>query len=360
MPTSFSFPPIGLSSLTAYFLFLGGILTSLYLFYRWALPKPIPGIPYNKEAVESLFGDIGPLMKYQAKTKEVFGWIAAQNIKLQSPIIQVFLRPFGKPWVVITDFREAQDIMLRRTQEFDRSNYFGDIFLGLLPKGFVGMKSTNPEFKQHRRWLQDLMTPGFLHQVAAPHIYTACDDLVQLWAEKLRLVDGRPFAAPEDIIRAALDAVWAIDFGADPSSSATKTQLRMLSQLQTLSLPDDVDKAVPIPETPYPPVLHSFIVLTDSLETSVQSSSPVVAHWFLRKLPYMRRAIRAKENFIREQIEKTKDRFQGKEQDYRDVRCATDEILRREILLAEKEERAPVFHSRGIYDEVGNSQRCSL
>ena len=29
--------------------------------------------------------------------------------------------------VVLSDFREAQDIMTRRTREFDRSDFFGDL-----------------------------------------------------------------------------------------------------------------------------------------------------------------------------------------------------------------------------------------
>lgn len=43
---------------------LGGIAILLYFCYRWALPRPIPGIPYNKEATKSIFGDIGPMVKH--------------------------------------------------------------------------------------------------------------------------------------------------------------------------------------------------------------------------------------------------------------------------------------------------------
>lgn len=34
------------------------ILPLLYVLYQIILPKPIPGIPYNKHAAKSLFGDI--------------------------------------------------------------------------------------------------------------------------------------------------------------------------------------------------------------------------------------------------------------------------------------------------------------
>jgi hypothetical protein len=151
--------------------FIGSILTISYLCYRRLLPHPIPGIPYNKEAVGSILGDIVPMAKHIGDTQEIYTWLTQQNVKLESPITQIFARPFQRPWVVITDFRESQDILLRRTKEFDRASFVSDIFLGLLPEHHISMK-TNDTFKQHRRWLQDLMTPAFLHDVAAPRIYT--------------------------------------------------------------------------------------------------------------------------------------------------------------------------------------------
>ena len=87
---------------------IGGISSCLFLFYRWALPRPIPGIPYNKEATKSLLGDIIPMVKYISRTQEVGSYWSMEAIKLQSPIIQLFSRPFRKPMVLISDFRESQ------------------------------------------------------------------------------------------------------------------------------------------------------------------------------------------------------------------------------------------------------------
>ncbi len=83
----------------------------LYVSYRRLLPKPIPGIPYNKSATSSLFGDVPEMMKYISRTQEIFPWITEQTRKHQSPIVQVFGRPFSKPWVVISEHRESQDSM---------------------------------------------------------------------------------------------------------------------------------------------------------------------------------------------------------------------------------------------------------
>lgn len=99
------------------------------------------------------------------KTEQIFPWMTSQNVKLHSPIIQLFCRPLQKPWVVITDFKESQDILLRRTREFDRSDFLGDVFIGLTPDMHISMKSHEERFRQHRNLLKDLMTPGFLNEV---------------------------------------------------------------------------------------------------------------------------------------------------------------------------------------------------
>lgn len=285
------------------------------------------------------------------KTKELYDWITLQNIGLQSPIVQVFGRPLARPWVVITDFREAQDILLRRTKEFDRSNFLGDVFLGLLPEHHISMK-TDPTFKQHRRWLQDLMTPAFLHQIAGPQIYTAFLDLLALWEEKSRLAQDRPFEASVDVFRTALDAAWAAVFGDDPSNSTTRAQLQLCSSTKSLQLSGSLDDEAKFPDAPNPAAKQAIITLTESLETSIKSPFPVIAHWLLRKTSSMRKAKAIKDDFIREEVEKTKNRFTGRQENEREVKCAMDDILRREMLSSEKENRAPMFHSRAMYDEV--------
>lgn len=48
--------------------------------------------------------------------------------------------PIGKPWVVISDFRESQDIQLCRQGEFDRSAFLADVFGPLLPGNHVWVR----------------------------------------------------------------------------------------------------------------------------------------------------------------------------------------------------------------------------
>lgn len=81
---------------------------SVFLVYRWLLPAPIPGIPFNAEATRSIFGDIPSMLAHVKTHKTIIDWIECHNTRHNSPIVQVFVNLFGKPWIVIKDFREAQ------------------------------------------------------------------------------------------------------------------------------------------------------------------------------------------------------------------------------------------------------------
>jgi hypothetical protein len=97
----------------------------LYALYQWLLPNPVPGIAYNPEATRSLLGDAADMIKEVSVTGEFRVWCAKQVKRMNSPICQVFIRPFGKPWILLADFRESKDILMRR-KEFDKSSFLSD------------------------------------------------------------------------------------------------------------------------------------------------------------------------------------------------------------------------------------------
>lgn len=103
---------------------LGALLVLLYALYRAALPKPIPGIPYHEASANSVLGDAPAMIKHKQKYATTFEWMTAQTDKLNSPIVQIFLKPFSRPIVIVTDPRETQDVVLRRAKDFDRSRFF--------------------------------------------------------------------------------------------------------------------------------------------------------------------------------------------------------------------------------------------
>lgn len=133
---------------------------------RWALPKPFLGIPHNKDAARHIMGDI-PEMK---KAKGIRLWYREQLSKHQSPIVQVFNKPFRGPLLLVADAREAQDVLMRRTREFDKSSLTGDSFKCLLGNSHISMKSADPRYKHNKELLRDLMSPAFLNEVHNPRL----------------------------------------------------------------------------------------------------------------------------------------------------------------------------------------------
>ncbi|EXJ69984.1 uncharacterized protein A1O5_07057 [Cladophialophora psammophila CBS 110553] len=333
----------------AYFILTPVCVAFLYLGYRRLLPRPIPGIPYNESATHSLFGDIPEMMNYMARTEEVWPWIADQVTKHQSPIVQVFARPFARPWVIISDHRESCDVLLRRTKEFDRSNFTADVFTGLVPDMHISFKSTEEQFKLHRNLLKDLMTPAFLHAVTGPQIYANTETFVKLWDFKTQVAQGHAFEASEDIYNVALDVIFAAAFGLEIQDSNTFAQLQQLSSAKNLDRPQSLSDPMPFPQFHRPATFEAIATLTESLEVSIKAPFPRFAHWVLRQLPYMRKARAAKEKLFSDMVEESLSKLSS---GTKVKRSALDDILQRETAAAKKENRSPVYHSRAIYDEL--------
>lgn len=145
-------------------------LTLLYVVYRAALPRPLPGIPYNKEAARSVLGDLPAFLNYVKENNgQAVNWWHMQVEKHNSPIIQLFLKPFARPFVIVADFREAQDVLLRRSREFDRSTAFDNVFSGLLPYHHITQK-TSEKVKAQKRLLADTMSSSFLNEASQVHL----------------------------------------------------------------------------------------------------------------------------------------------------------------------------------------------
>jgi len=341
---------------------------ALYGLYLWLLPKPLPGIPYNPSAITSLFGDVPEMMKEVAVTHEVMLWMARQTEKLNAPLCQVFIRPFSKPWLLLADFREAQDLLLRRGKEFDRSSFTGDL---MAPAGgfHIRFNSTDGKWKASRRWLQDLMTPAFLRGVAGPVIYDKTLSLIQLWELKAKLSAGRPFSAALDVNHVALDAVLAFTFGEQIKVSALRPQLDYLAKLDGLEdivghvIDDDDDEPVEFPKA----LLNEFIVSsiegTVILEKLISSPMPKLALWWMSRKDWYKNIFAVKDRFIREQVGIAIARlgYENKStpptNNDTPVHSAVEHMLRREKAIAAKAERQPDFRSQDLVDEVSWTAR---
>ncbi|KAJ4328951.1 hypothetical protein N0V84_000521 [Fusarium piperis] len=318
--------------------FIGLFLVLLHL----ARPRPLPGIPHNVEAANSLFGDI-PEFRATPDRRE---WWVSQAIKHQSPLVQVFLRPFSLPWVFVADHWEAADILTRRLKEFDRADETIAAFEGVIPSHHMTMRSSNPQFKRNKELVRDLMSANFLQDVSASEIYKKFALLVDLWNDKLRLSKGRPFDACEDIHNAALDIIMAASFGIGPEQSQIAKQIRELGSESSLGGEDDVFefKHVPLDEG-----LGSFTVLADSVAVAVRSPLPKLGHFLYRNLsPMMRRAAAGRDRIRNREVAKSIERRRSGHPE----RCALDNMLAREDVIAEKEGRKPNYYSQVIMSEL--------
>ncbi|OHW97284.1 cytochrome p450 [Colletotrichum incanum] len=329
------------------------IAIALYALYQYLLPKPIAGIPFNPSALQSIFGDIPAMLKNCNGTP--LGWMASQGQRCNSPIFQLFVMPFSKPSVVVSDFREAQDILMRR-KEFDRSDMTIDLLGGEIPQFHINLK-TGPEWKGHRRLLQDLMTPQFLNRVAAPNIYTSATHLVDLWKTKARIADGRPFSAEQDIYFTALDAVLDFGFSDSYPHRALKPQLELLRALEDQPvqparnlLVDPIEFAVVQPHES----IQAILAAGDTIQDIADSGFVRLAWWWKGLQPRERKFVKMRAEFAKEQAALAINKL-NKDTDEENeswVKSAVELVIQRERKFARKEGRDPVYWSPVMKDEL--------
>ncbi|KAI4594425.1 hypothetical protein KJ359_008213 [Pestalotiopsis sp. 9143b] len=336
------------------FLFVTLLLCS-YLLYQWLLPKPIPGIPYNVESSRKIMGDIPALLREISGTDKTFiDYIMRQARSHNSPVVQLFLSPFRKPMVVINDFQESQDLLMRR-KEFDRSQFLSDIFGGAVPEHHI-MKPTNGVWKAHRRLLQDLMSPPFLNQVAGPNLYANTQSLIDLWTLKADIAQGRPFSATDDIYGAALDAIFAFTFGKSFSYNATAPNMHLLQGLSAEEIArlrgsgGDDDKPVGFPTAPRDKAVTATFDVAHAIE-EINGIPFAKLVWKLvtaRKARFSR-ALKLKDEYINDELKAAVARIQSSDAD---VRSAVDLMVQREAKIAQKDGRPTDYFSRTMLDET--------
>ncbi|KAK1561622.1 cytochrome P450, partial [Colletotrichum navitas] len=337
----------------------------LYLLYKRSLPKAIPGIPHNAAAVASILGDIPSFQEGIRRTGELNLWLLEQADHFASPLFQVFIKPFGKPIVVLNDFREIRDIMMRG-KEFDRSSITADYMEGSAGKQHTHMP-TGPEWKQHRRLLQNIMSPQFLNDVAVPTIFDSALRLIRLWDDKARIAAGHPFPAEMDIHYATLDAVMAFTFGGDFEHRATQPTIE---RLQGLGAEDvkrllsgggggggggadkDNDAPVMFPKGDVDERIQATLYIPASASQLRESPMPRLKWWFVQKKAAVRRAFRIRDMFVSEEISKALKKLQDVGVGERRVHSAVELIVLQEKKMAEQDGRAPSYFSEMMIHEI--------
>lgn len=176
----------------------------LYILSRAALPKPIPGIPFVPGSEKNILGNL-PLALAHAKDAGRFSsYFFKPAEDLQVPLLQLFMRPFGRPWLLLCDGREAQDLMTRRAHEFEYADFAIDLHRGAWPGTLPALK-TNDRWRANRRMLGETAASKYVNTVGLNAMYQGAGELVELLKVKARLAKGMSFDIREDLKNASAD-----------------------------------------------------------------------------------------------------------------------------------------------------------
>ncbi|RDA93724.1 hypothetical protein CP533_0213 [Ophiocordyceps camponoti-saundersi (nom. inval.)] len=315
-----------------------------FILYLRALPRPLPGIPYNRDSARRLLGDVRE-MKQAAYRRR---WIWSQPRLHDAPISQAFLLPFRPPTVIVSDYRTAVDICARRIKEFDRGSRTRECVGITAPNFHFTMQSSDPRFRRHRELLRDLMTAGFLKEVVAPRVYDRAMLLVELWRLKHSLAGNRPFAADHDLCLATLDMISSAAFGMEKAEAALTKETERVRRFR---LDDAGSGPVVFPRAEQGPETEALLDIADMVSIAQGSPFSTLAQWLALLKPSHARAHCYRRRLLRRQTAKSLHRLAAVG-DGSVAESALDELLRREKMAAGKAGRTPDFYSPAIRDEV--------
>lgn len=325
---------------------LVGIVLAIIWLRRKLMPKPYPGIPYNKESLERITGDIPNLMPIIEATNEFSNTLfTVTTQKLGVPIAQLLFPGIRKPMVIIEDPREIEDIMVRRNKEFDKAPMAIDMFAPMFPNSTLAQYTT-PELRAQKRLWQDVMNSEFLRKAAAPNIHKAALELVDLWRLKATSVyKDQAFKVHDDFKDATLDAMWVAVVGEEPG--LTRHNAR---QLQRQLAGDQGPGDEPEPRGAFLKEEVRYIGATISKNSN--HPLPKWAQKFETYTPRYRKFRRTVLSGVGRVMRKAVERFQllemGQlESDALD-QCMMDLVLRRQILEARKAGKPPSDPTKDI------------
>lgn len=300
------------------------------LAWYFCLPRIMPGIPYDAKSAGRPWGDALKLLKAARHGSDILHVFADMCIDLGSPIVQFLNVPWTEArMVVVSDFREIEDILTRRTKEFDRLDGTKDALNPLLREATLNMVS-NDRFKAQRKLWAGVMTPEFVNKIASLHVHTSCLNLVKLWKRKAELAQEQPFDAVDDLRYEGFDAIWGFTFGTELGSTEAQWQHQLQIDPASLQLSENKEKAIDLPKGEPPALYQTIRKLLDRLEEIVGSPLPTIHTWLIVKSPSFRRALREKEERVSELVASSRANFAGSS--YADEELATsamDQVLRR-------------------------------
>ncbi|KAH6950939.1 cytochrome P450 [Fusarium avenaceum] len=248
---------------------------------------------------------------------------------------QVLFPFIRKPLIVVDDYFEVEDILLRRQREFDKAQTLVDVFYPIFPKGTLS-QFTTPERKAQKRLWSEVMHPGFLRKNTAPNIYKAALDFVELWQLKAKVRGSEPFDVMHDLKNATLDAIWAALLG--KSLGTTRAEIVKLQATvngtnnQQPSNPETIVKS----EIDY---VESAIARNS--RTFMPSLAQKLETWTPRYWKFRRRITTEITNITHDAVSHYKNLEASALETDNSGTCMMDLVLRRHNLLAIKAGKKP-------------------
>ncbi|KAK5995437.1 Cytochrome P450 monooxygenase TRI13 [Cladobotryum mycophilum] len=317
----------------------------LYFLYNLALPKPLPGIPYSKEASRRLFGDVKEMRKAKYRRQ----WVWSQPREHHAPVVQLFLFPFRRPSVVVTDYYEAVDICSRRLKEFDRGTRNKECVGLMAPNFHFTMESRDPRLSYHRDLIRDLMTPKFLNEVSAPRVYERVVALIELWDLKTTKACGRPFSANHDLYLATLDIISSVAFDMEDENTALRHEIAHVQSLNH-GVSRVLDDPVEFPPGPTDPEVEALLNIPEMVSIAQASPFPTFSQMVAMLKPKHAQAQWNRHALIKRQTDRSLRKLAATGSS--GCESALDQLIWREMNAAKKAGRAANYYSPEIRDEV--------
>ncbi|RKL30751.1 hypothetical protein BFJ72_g11316 [Fusarium proliferatum] len=331
---------------------LTAVVIVLALIYFAALPKPIPGIPYNRRSATRLFGDIPELAAYRKRGAAIRLFWPDLAVKLDSPVAQFFLGPFAKPGVIISDYRESRNLMTFRGRELKRGKMNNDGWAGLTPEHFIAMENDDERFRHTRSLVNDLMNISFIQKVSAPTSYRTILNFVRLWQHKATIANGASFQSTRDLGVLMYDIITAAAFDVHESESQITQDLQHLQTHKTITSMAKGDGAdFGFPDLEVSGFQKAMILISRSVRDSFIRPSPWLFHLWNNCRPSVRKVVALKNKVLQSYIDHSCLRLLREGSDFV-PRCAIDCIVSREVAAAAKADRLPDLKSARLKDLI--------
>ncbi|KAK1985852.1 cytochrome P450 [Colletotrichum cereale] len=320
------------------------------LAYLRLLPKPIPGIPCNKDSATRLLGDAHYFTELEKAGGFWSDFFTDLLSKHNTPIAQFFPGPFEGAGVVIGDYREARDLMTKRSKDLGRGYTNNVSWRGVLPEHFIAMDSFHPSFKDAHFLTKDLMTPSFLHGVSAPASHKTVLNFIELWKAKAAMAHGSPFDAAEDLEGFTYDIMMTSAFGIAEQDSHTLDRLRIVQEAEKAEFKDNSSfHFAEFPHVEKPELLTALVILNGRVSNALQSTTPKISLALNKLRPSVRQAFRSKSRIIQSHIDRSVEKL-SRGGSKEELHSAVDYVVSREKSAAESAGRRPVFDSLRIND----------